>query len=65
MIACNFVLYQCVKEIKNIEQHWNFLSNIIPANAQSQKLRLLKWKIRNMRPKIGTKTYSVYLNAIY
>ena len=27
-IACNFVLYYSVKEIKNIEQHQNFLSDM-------------------------------------
>ena len=26
--AHNFVLYYCVKKIKTIEQHWNFLSDI-------------------------------------
>ena len=35
------------------------------ANSQNQKLGFLKWKIRNIRQKIGTKTYSVYLNATY
>ena len=37
----------------------------IAANSQNQKFGLLKWKIRNIRPKIGTKTYSVYLNVTY
>ena len=27
-IARNFVLYHCIKEIKNFEQHRNFLTNI-------------------------------------
>ena len=38
---------------------------IIAANPHNKKLRLLKRKIRNIRPKIGTKTYSMYLNATH
>ena len=36
-IGQNFVPYHCVKEIKNIEQHWNFL-NDMHQNLISSKL---------------------------
>ena len=44
---------------------WTQFDYFIAANLQNQKLGLLKWKIQNLRPKIETKTYSVYLNATY
>ena len=49
---------------QNIRIIFVMTNNIIAANPQNQKLGLLKWKIQNIRPKIGT-TYSLYLSAPY